>query len=281
MTLIIQKPTGAKLNLAKTFTWNETVWNPSMISTALWLDAADASTVTTVSGNVSQWNDKSGNSRNAVQATSDSRPTYTANALNGKSVLTLDGTDDFMTVAHAAALDAQISPSTVAVVYKKSAGFRVLQKKDGTGNTSDSWFFEDQTSLSVTGGFATNYATNQNAWQIDVGTWNGSTIKHWRNGTKLVATGVGLSSPISSIVNGEVDPGPMPTSNTDALYIGRRLNPSGTSGIMTGQIAGILISNTVLSDADRQKLEGYYAHLFGLTASLPSDHPYKTVGPTP
>ena len=29
-----------KVTLAKEFTWNETVWNPSMISTALWLDAA-------------------------------------------------------------------------------------------------------------------------------------------------------------------------------------------------------------------------------------------------
>jgi hypothetical protein len=50
--------TLGKLVLKKEFTWNETVWNPSMISTALWLDAADASTVTTVSGAVSQWNDK-------------------------------------------------------------------------------------------------------------------------------------------------------------------------------------------------------------------------------
>jgi hypothetical protein len=258
-----------------------TQWTPSLISTALWLDAADASTVTTVSGAVSQWNDRSGNGRNAVQVSSDSRPAYTANVLNGKSVLTLDGTDDFMTVAHAAALNAQISPSTVAVVYKKSAGFRVMQKKDGTGATGDGWFFDDQTLLSVAGGFATNYATNQNAWQIDVGTWNGSTIKHWRNGSKLVATSVGSSEPASSVVNSEVDPGPTPASNTDAVYIGRRLNPSGTSGIMTGQIAGILICNTALSDDDRKKLEGYYAHLFGLTANLPSDHPFKVNVPAP
>jgi hypothetical protein len=248
-----------------------------LITTALWLDAADASTVTTVSGAVSQWNDKSGNGRNAVQATSTDRPAYTANALNGKSVLTLDGTNDFMTVAHAAALNAQISPSTVAVVYKKSAGFRVMQKKDGTGTESDAWFFDDLSVLGAAGGFTTSYAGNQNNWQIDIGTWNDSTIKHWRNGSKLTATNVTGGT----LVSGEVDPSLTPASNTDALYIGRRLNPSGTTGIMTGQIAGILICNAVLTDVDRQKLEGYYAHQFALTANLPNDHPYKTNAPAP
>lgn len=251
------------------------LWSPSQISTALWLDAADSSTITESGGAVSQWNDKSGNGRNAVQGTSSSRPTYTTNALNNKSVLTLDGTDDFMTVAHADALNAQIAPSTVVVVYKKSAGFRVLQKDDGSGTNAESWFFNDSSILSVGGAFTSSYLSNQNNWQIDVGAWNGSTIKHWRNGSKLVATSVTNGT----LVNGEVDPTATPTSNSDDLYIGRRLFVSGTSAIMTGQIAGILICNTVLSDADRQRLEGYYAHLFGLTANLPNDHPYKLVGP--
>ena len=253
------------------------LWTPAEISTVLWLDAADASTITTVGGAVSQWNDKSGNGRNAVQGASSSRPTYTTNALNNKSVLTLDGTDDFMTVPHADALNAQIAPSTVVVVYKKSAGFRLLQKDDGPGTNAESWFFNDSNILSVGAGFTNSYLSNQDTWQIDVGAWNGSTIKHWRNGSKLVATSVTNGT----LVNGEVDPTATPTSNSDDLYIGRRLFLSGTSAIMTGQIAGILICNTVLSDADRQKLEGYYAHLFGLTANLPSDHPYKLVGPTP
>ena len=252
-------------------------WTPSEITTSLWLDAADASTITESGGAVSQWNDKSGNGRNAVQATSANRPAYTTNALNGKNVLTLDGTDDFMTVAHDAALNVQFSPKTVAVVYKKSAGFRVLQKKNNDGVSADAWFFTDISSLSVAGGYATNYAINQNAWQIEVGTWDGSTIKSWRNGTKLVATGVYNGT----LVNGEVDPSFTPLSNADPLYIGKRQNPGGSSGIITGQIAGILICNTALSDADRQKLEGYYAHLFGLTANLPNDHPYKNIEPLP
>lgn len=50
-------------------------WTPAEITTELWLDAADSSTITQDgSGNVSQWDDKSGNARHAVQATSSLQP---------------------------------------------------------------------------------------------------------------------------------------------------------------------------------------------------------------
>jgi len=42
-----------KVTLAKEFTWNETVWNPSMLQTDLWFDAADASTIIESGGDVS------------------------------------------------------------------------------------------------------------------------------------------------------------------------------------------------------------------------------------
>ena len=59
-------------------------WTPAQITTALWLDAADAATLydATSGGNlvvsggaVARWNDKSGNSRNATQASASLRPT--------------------------------------------------------------------------------------------------------------------------------------------------------------------------------------------------------------
>jgi hypothetical protein len=36
----------------------------------------------------------------------------------------------------------------------------------------------------------------------------------------------------------------------------------------------------VYADADRQRIEGYLAHKWGLVGSLPSGHPYKTAAPT-
>jgi hypothetical protein len=252
-------------------------WTPALISTELWLDAADASTVTTVSGAVSQWNDKSGNARNAAQSILGSRPTYTSNALNGLPVLTLDGTDEYMVVPHNNALNVQIASSTVIVVYKKSAGFRLMQKKIGAGPESDAWFYNDSSLLVVAGGFTTSYATNQNSWLIESSTWNGSTIKHWRNGSKLTPTNVTNGT----IVNNEIDPSLTPAANTNDLWIGKRDNGVGTTGIMTGQIAAIILCSTALSDVNRQKAEGYLAHLWALTANLPAGHPYKVNPPAP
>ena len=68
-------------------------WTPTSLgsSLALWLDAGDASTITSSAGLVSEWRDKSGNSRHATQGTTNSRP-----STNG-SGLTFDSSNKFMT----------------------------------------------------------------------------------------------------------------------------------------------------------------------------------------
>ena len=73
-------------------------WTPASLgsSLAVWLDASDASTLTSSGGLVSEWRDKSGNARHAVQATSGSRPT-----LNG-SAISISDYNKFMTGAMAA-----------------------------------------------------------------------------------------------------------------------------------------------------------------------------------
>ena len=72
---------------------NAVTWTPSSLgsSLALWLDADDASTITSSTGLVSEWRDKSGNNRDATQADPNSRP-----STNG-SGLTFDSSNKFMT----------------------------------------------------------------------------------------------------------------------------------------------------------------------------------------
>jgi hypothetical protein len=72
---------------------NAVTWTPSSLgsSLALWLDADDASTITSSAGLVSEWRDKSGNNRDATQADPNSRP-----STNG-SGLTFDSSNKFMT----------------------------------------------------------------------------------------------------------------------------------------------------------------------------------------
>jgi hypothetical protein len=62
-----------------------------------WLDADDASSFTYSSGVVvSSWADKSGNSRNAIQAIVANQPSRITSVINGKAVVRFDVTNDVL-----------------------------------------------------------------------------------------------------------------------------------------------------------------------------------------
>ena len=63
------------------------LWQPDGLRPSVWLDAADLSTLTLVSGDASEWRDKSGNERHVSQATAARRPTYVEFGLNGRPAL--------------------------------------------------------------------------------------------------------------------------------------------------------------------------------------------------
>jgi uncharacterized protein YjdB len=47
----------------------------------------------------------------------------------------------------------------------------------------------------------------------------------------------------------------------------------------SGPIAEVVVLSQTMTTADRQRVEGYLAHKWGLTANLPADHPYKNAAP--
>jgi hypothetical protein len=262
-----------KVVLAKEFTWNETVWNPSMITTALWLDAADASTVTTVSSAVSQWNDKSGNGRNATQSTAGYRPTYTSAGQNGLNVLTFDGTDDWL------ALPNTTNPSggNATFVACKPNHVNTVTFIIGRAYTWGSWQL-----ASAGTGTTVRYGMGRDGIDEGVITATGLT-----NNTDKVLTGtydnanVRVSSNGNTFVTTAYTPNPTYNAN-DATTIGAART---TSNVIASPFRGPMYEIVVIHSAPSQtvieKMQGYLAHKWGLTASLPAGHPYKTVGPTP
>ena len=96
----MKQPSQALLKLSTVFvllwggfTHGANNWTPAELSTHLWFDGADASTITHSSNAVTQWRDKSTNERHA-NASGANSPQFVSNALNGKSLLRFDGTDD-------------------------------------------------------------------------------------------------------------------------------------------------------------------------------------------
>jgi hypothetical protein len=103
--------------------FNSTLWDPSRITTALWLDASDSTTLTTVSGSISEWRDKSGNSRNAVQSTAAYRPS--TSTLNNLTILTFDGINDNMNI-----------PTTILQSQSKPNIFYVFVPNNNNSNNA-------------------------------------------------------------------------------------------------------------------------------------------------
>ena len=69
-------------------------FNPRSLSgLAAWFDASVSSSITIQTG-VSRWNDLSGNSRHLTQNTTNNQPAYGNVTLNGRSVVTFDGSND-------------------------------------------------------------------------------------------------------------------------------------------------------------------------------------------
>lgn len=280
------------------------LWTPREITTSLWFDAADSGTITKDGSNlVSQWSDKSGNNYHATQSTSGAKPTHTANGLNGKSVVTFGG-------SHALLLG-DILDSIFSGAGNKFHIFVVA--KNNTADTSgiiisklgDSNIPEDQRQFTYRFlkssvatidcyDFAVDYGLdsynytiirsstswNANAFGISCVSYDGATgsgsanstvrVKHYVNGSSQTEVCWSYAGNFSDMRNG-----------TAQVAIGAAVGAMGTKILygLTGAIAELLVLPVIASIENRQRLDGYFAHKWGLTANLPADHPYKFATP--
>jgi len=274
-----------KVTLKKEFTWNETVWNPSMLSTALWLDAADASTVLFNGSNVSEWRDKSGLGNHVSNGTPATQPTYLTTAFNGLPTVSFTATGQ--EVLFNGAMTNLVSNQD----YFIGAVFEFRQTAQGWDMICG-WRSQINT---ITGGTPILQAmsTSQqigvhNTDQADARIKVDVTTRLTKRIATVGRTGGfnGLNGAVTVTATDPSQPSYLTTNTqiwssvpTNGFQIGGR--QQGGTAFGDKYISEIVCCSTNLLTADRQKIEGYLAHKWGLTANLPSDHPYKLVGPTP
>jgi hypothetical protein len=252
-------------------------WDPSLITSSLWLDAADVSTVTTVSGGVSQWNDKSGNGRNATQATSALRPTVNSTGINSKPTINFNGSGLLLSVPRGFITNAV---SAFAVYSGGGVNARILdQRSTGLVGAVKGWQVKNR-----------NSATSD-LCIVDDGAGNArmvSDLDGLDGSSKQIAFVFPANTNPRQYINGAEYgtlqlTGGIPTDIDNATFnitIGGNAG-GGTTQDFTGLIGEVILLNSGASTNTRQRIEGYLAHKWGLTANLPSDHPYKVNVPTP
>lgn len=260
------------LAITKPFGQANNSWTPAAISTDIWLDAADSSTITLNGNNVSQWSDKSGNARHATQSTAAYQPTYVGSTFaNNKQAILFDGASDRLVTSY----DYTGSDVTLYVVVSRESGGDVQQWiYSSYGGTNTTYLTAP---LWVRGQSSEEWATYTNAWNL-------SGVALSTNNTPAI---LGLDASINSAImdmytNGTRTAQYLTGDRFDGggrrNYIGAELD--GANRFFNGRIGEIIQVESRLTTTVRQKLEGYLAWKWGLESSLPIGHPYKNTQPT-
>lgn len=266
------------------------VWTPLNLSAApqIYLHAQN-SELTTVGGGCSLISNLGamGSAGDFVQTVEANRPVVLGTAVNGKRALRFDGVNDYM-----------LAPSTPArQVFKGVAhawAFVVFNRRAATtgqtrvllygsvGNSSGARFacwagFSGQDNKLITRGVRLD--AEAGASVVSSVTFSGYTMALLSVDYTTRAATVVQDATVRATADSPSSVGlTSDTTAQDPLAICGF--PAGTGGFADVDLASIAVGNTELTGADIDRLFGWAAHEFGLTAKLPAGHPYKTTAPT-
>jgi hypothetical protein len=230
-----------------------------LVGCVLWLDAADISSITKDGSDlVSQWNDKSGNAKHAVQATGANQPTYSASGFNGRPCIDWG---NGAVVARSMATTSSITLGTytsVAVVRGDVSGGYLWTHV--TDSANGSYVFQRNHSSRViraAGTSAKAVLSVPSTWLADGAkrivtvTFGGLQASHL-----FRLDGVNQQTVDTTIGN----PGTATVSGT--FFVGNNQIPGSP---FRGVIAELIIFDRALSDGEIVQVERYLAKKWGLS----------------
>ena len=266
-------------------------FNPASIpGCQLWLDAADTSSILlSGSSNVSIWIDKSGNGYNFTQSTSGNQPTYSVASQNNQNTITFTSANSTYLLGTASTNFIGTNSLSVYGVFKtnnNTSSSAVFSKSlYGSAEGRILYGFREPgtpgTIIGGIGGQSSNaYTAISDAYTA--GAWRTfgfvSDRSGWTNTTYQNGTSIGEATiPSNTTTN---------LTNAFPMLVGAYNNTSGDANppqagyYLDGGVGELLVFSSALTTIQRQKVEGYLAHKWGLQTSLPSNHPHKTIAPT-
>lgn len=231
---------------------------PEQLSPKAWWDASDTSTITSSSGAVSQWNDKSGNGYHLTQATSSAQPTTNSVTKNGLNVLKFDG-GDVMNYAGTTGID--VTNVTVVGVFEETttvtnAGFFAIHASTGNDyDSSNAVVMESATSTIYfytvrKGSNASVSGSGVTPFSVWTSVWTGSTLLARRNRNTSSTTSV---------------TGTFGTANGGFVMGGRYLSGAvGSTNRLNGNIAELAVFDRELTSNEYDKLAEHFMAKWGI-----------------
>lgn len=222
------------------------LWTPEVLRPSVWFDAADLSTLTLVSGDASEWRDKSGNGRHVSQATAANRPTYAVSGLNGRPAL------DWGSAINNKGL------RNDAVSNFNPTRYFIVADYDGANPFNEFAGLVAHTPFGTTADLLITNSTGT--------TWYTGTYFHNGNPTATAVALPTISSPCVAASNFAQG------ANRTALFIGNDRFLTGLTRGWRGKISEVLAIDYVPSVVERNRAEGYLAWKWGI--ALDASHPF-------
>lgn len=262
-------------------------WTPAQLGASLrvWLDADDASTISVSGSNVTQWRDKSGLNNHFSESDASRQFVRVTNQFNGKAALykssagagrMRNNTVAFNGSGASVALMAQLVPALPNFTLLNLIGQDGVNTARIIGSTrwtfaQDGTPFQNVPNLAFGNGFTIGIPSFDVAnigftpWTNYLGQMIGTT------------TAAGFTNGYFQGVLGLSQQQAWANWTASSTTVVRITNNS------TGYLCEVIFLASVLSQADREKLEGYLAHKWqgaGASNSLPAGHPFKATAPT-
>jgi hypothetical protein len=227
----------------------------------LWLDAADATTVTGTT-TVTQWRDKSVNG--CLVISSGGSPSYTKTAALSLGCVSFNGTTDYLTLGNFTVLQ----PYTIFVIatlnsLSTSASYAFIAQSDDSGYPADGL-----------GAAFFYYASGGTPYLMPWAGITGATASpplYFSAGATYIYSAIFNSSSSGVGYNGNftsgINPGTLGWKN---LRLGANW-PLNTK--QSTNVAEVIFYNSSLSITQRQQVESYLAQKWGLRQQLPQGHP--------
>jgi hypothetical protein len=246
-----------------------TDWSPALISTVAWYDASDSSTITTNASNeVIEVQDLSGNNFDVTPPSLTYNPTISSTMQNGKTLIEFDGTDHLGNISITTPTSGNLQVFIVCNVTNADHASDSILSMNSTSND----FQIDSASTNWKGRILTENIGSQST-QTGISIITGMNI--WNASFDFG------SSEYLLRLNGDQLNGTIRGNYTSKLATNMQLrlfSNRGANRFPEGQVAEVIIYEDV-TEGQRQKVEGYLAHKWGLSNNLESNHPYKSSQP--
>jgi len=248
-------------------------FDPSQISgLILWLDGQNTTSVIVTTGQISGWNDSSSGG-NDFTASPSGIITYDfpSNINNRPALNFTTSSPSVSTYLHKSGFN--ITPGSNQITV-----FMIVnQTATGTGNSelfftrNDYTYFDIFNNTNITGNLSINARNNT---QVD----SGQNIITTPSSIALIAMTLSTTNG-SMYLNGTIT-NINNTTFSGAKSIDAALDWAISGGAFKGFVGEVVVYPSVLSDTDRQKIEGYLAWKWGIQSQLSSTNIWKTTPPT-